>query len=292
MKARGKNRLERNDRLVRLALLVVAFSAVSVLLVITVFIVQQGTPVMFKYGLKSFLAGKDWYPSEKAFGLLPMIVGSLYVTAGALVIGVPFGLACAVVLTEFSSKRVRRVIKPLIELLAGIPSVVYGFIGVIILVPFIRETFGGPGLSVLAASIILGVMILPTIISISVDSLQAVPPSYREGSIALGATRWQTVKMVLFPAARSGIVASVILGMGRAVGETMATIMIAGNAAEIPGSILKPVRTLTSNIALEMSYATGEHREALFATGVILFIIIMILNTVANATSAKRRRQP
>jgi phosphate transport system permease protein len=291
MRARGKNRLERNDRLVRLALLVVAFSAVSVLLVITVFIVEQGTPVMFKYGLKSFLAGKDWYPSEKAFGLLPMIVGSLYVTAGALVIGVPFGLACAVVLTEFSSRRVRRVIKPLVELLAGIPSVVYGFIGVIILVPFIRETFGGPGLSVLAASIILGIMILPTIISISVDSLQAVPPSYREGSIALGATRWQTVKMVLFPAARSGIVASIILGMGRAIGETMATIMIAGNAAEIPGSLLAPVRTLTSNIALEMSYATGEHREALFATGVILFIIIMVLNTIANAASAKRRRQ-
>jgi len=292
MKGRGKTRLERNDRLVRLALLVVAFSAVSVLVVITVFIIEQGTPVMFKYGLKSFLAGKDWYPSEKAFGLLPMIIGSLYVTAGALVIGVPFGLACAVVLTEFSSKRVRRVIKPVIELLAGIPSVVYGFIGVIILVPFIRETFGGPGLSVLAASIILGIMILPTVISISVDSLQAVPPSYREGSIALGATRWQTVKMVLFPAARSGIVASIILGMGRAIGETMATIMIAGNAAEIPGSVLKPVRTLTSNIALEMSYATGEHREALFATGVILFIIIMVLNTIANATSAKRRRQP
>lgn len=291
-KKRGKNRLERNDRLVRLALLVVALSAVSILLVITVFIFEQGTPVMFKYGLKSFLAGKDWYPSEKAFGLLPMIVGSLYVTAGALVIGVPFGLACAIVLTEFSSRRVRRVIKPLVELLAGIPSVVYGFIGVIILVPFIRETFGGPGLSVLAASIILGIMILPTIISISVDSLQAIPPSYREGSIALGATKWQTVKMVLFPAARSGIVASIILGMGRAVGETMATIMIAGNAAEIPRSLLMPVRTLTSNIALEMSYATGEHREALFATGVILFIIIMILNTVANATSSRRRKSP
>jgi len=291
-KKRGKNRLERNDRLVRLALLVVALSAVSILLVIAVFIIEQGTPVMFKYGLKSFLAGKDWYPSEKAFGLLPMIVGSLYVTAGALVIGVPFGLACAIVLTEFSSKRVRRVIKPLVELLAGIPSVVYGFIGVIILVPFIRETFGGPGLSVLAAAIILGIMILPTIISISVDSLQAVPPSYREGSIALGATRWQTVKMVLFPAARSGIVASIILGMGRAIGETMATIMIAGNAAEIPRSLLMPVRTLTSNIALEMSYATGEHREALFATGVILFIIIMILNTIANATSSRRRKAP
>jgi len=290
MKRPGKNRLERNDRLVRLALFVVALSAVSILLVITVFIIGQGTPVMFKYGLKSFLAGKDWYPSEKAFGLLPMIVGSLYVTAGALVIGVPFGLACAIVLTEFSSRRARRVIKPLVELLAGIPSVVYGFIGVIILVPFIRETFGGPGLSVLAASIILGIMILPTIISISVDSLQAIPPSYREGSIALGATRWQTVKMVLFPAARSGIAASVILGMGRAIGETMATIMIAGNAAEIPRSLLMPVRTLTSNIALEMSYATGEHREALFATGVILFIIIMILNTVANATSSRRRK--
>ena len=291
-KKRGKNRLERNDRLVRLALLVVAFSAVSVLLVITIFIVQQGTPIMFKYGLKSFLAGGNWYPSEKVFGLWPMIVGSLFVTAGALVIGIPFGLACAIVLTEFSSKKVRRVIKPVVELLAGIPSVVYGFMGVIILVPFIRQTFGGPGLSVLAASIVLGIMILPTIISISVDSLQAVPPSYREGSIALGATRWQTVKMVLFPAARSGIIASIILGMGRAIGETMATIMIAGNAAEIPRSLLAPVRTLTSNIALEMSYATGEHREALFATGVILFIIIMVLNTVANATSSRRRRQP
>jgi phosphate ABC transporter permease protein PstC len=291
-KMRGKNKLERKDRLVYLALLVVALSAISVLLVITVFIIGQGTPIMFKYGLKSFLAGKDWYPSEKAFGLLPMIVGSLYVTAGALVIGVPFGLACAVVLTEFSSKRVRRVVKPLVELLAGIPSVVYGFMGVIILVPFIRETFGGPGLSVLAVSIILGIMILPTIISISVDSLQAVPPSYREGSIALGATRWQTVKMVLFPAARSGIVASVILGMGRAIGETMATIMIAGNAAQIPRSLLMPVRTLTSNIALEMSYATGEHLEALFATGVILFIIIMILNTIANLTSSRRRKSP
>jgi phosphate transport system permease protein len=288
-KRRRANKLERNDRLVRLALLVIAFSAVSVLLVITVFIVGQGTPIMFRYGLKSFLAGTSWYPSEKLFGLWPMIVGSLYVTLGAMVLGVPFGLSCAIVLTEFSSKRVRGIIKPVIELLAGIPSVVYGFIGVIILVPFIRETFGGPGLSVLAASIILGIMILPTIISISVDSLQAIPPAYREGSLALGATKWQTVKMVLLPAARSGIIASIILGMGRAIGETMAVIMIAGNAASVPGSIFAPVRTLTSNIALEMGYATGEHREALFATGVILFIIIMVLNTVANLTAARMR---
>jgi len=288
-KKRGKNRLERNDRLVRLALLVVALSAVSILFVITMFIIGQGTPIMFKYGLKSFLAGGEWYPSEKLFGLWPMIVGSLYVTLGAMALGVPFGLACAIVLTEFSSKRVRRVIKPVVELLAGIPSVVYGFMGVIILVPFIRESLGGPGLSVLAASIILGIMILPTIISISVDSLQAIPPSYREGSIALGATKWQTVKMVLLPAARSGIIASIILGMGRAIGETMAVIMIAGNAASVPHSILDPVRTLTSNIALEMGYAAGEHRQALFATGVVLFIIIMILNTVANVTASRMK---
>jgi phosphate ABC transporter permease protein PstC len=283
------NRLERNEKLVRLALLAIAFSAVSVLAVITAFIFMEGVPIMFRYGFKSFLGGTNWYPSEKSFGLLPMIVGSLMVTLGALVIGVPLGLSCAVFLTEFSSKRLRRIIKPVIELLAGIPSVVYGFMGVVLLVPFIRRTFGGPGLSVLAGAVILGIMILPTIISITIDSLLAVPPAYREGSIALGATRWQTTKMVLFPAARSGIVASIILGMGRAVGETMAVIMVAGNAVAVPGSLLAPVRTLTSNIALEMGYASGEHRQALFATGVILFVIIMILNTIANVTSSRKK---
>ena len=282
------SKLERNDRLVKMALLVLAFSAVAILVVITVFIFEEGTPIMFKYGFRKFLLGLDWYPTEKSFGLLPMIVGSLAVTFGALIIGVPLGLACAVFLTEFSSRRWRRILKPVIELLAGIPSVVYGFIGVVILVPFIRTTLGGPGLSVLAASIILGIMILPTIISISIDSLQAVPPSYREGSLALGTTRWQTTRMVMIPAARSGIIASIVLGMGRAIGETMAVIMVAGNAVSIPGSPLAPVRTLTSNIALEMGYASGEHRQALFATGVILFIIIMILNTIATATSRRR----
>jgi phosphate ABC transporter permease protein PstC len=283
-------RLERNEALIRFGLMMVAFSAVSVLVVITVFIFREGTPVMLKYGLGKFLSGLDWYPTEKSFGLLPMIIGSLAVTAGSLGIGIPFGLACAVFLTEFSSKTVRKIVKPMIELLAGIPSVVYGFMGVVILVPFIRRSLGGPGLSVLAASIVLGIMILPTIISISIDSLEAVPRSYREGSIALGATRWQTTRMVMIPAAKSGIIASVILGIGRAVGETMAVIMVAGNAAAIPSSLLAPVRTLTSNIALEMGYAAGEHREALFATGVILFIIIMVLNTAASLTS--RRRKP
>lgn len=282
------NSVDRNERLIQLALLAIAFSAVSFLAIITFFIFTEGTPIMFKYGLRSFLLGFDWYPSEKSFGLLPMITGSIFVTLGALLIGIPFGLACAVFLTEFSSNRSRQIIKPIIELLAGIPSVVYGFMGVVILVPFIRTHFGGPGLSVLAASVILGIMILPTVISISIDSLLAVPKSYREGSIALGATRWQTTKMVMFPAAKSGIIASIILGMGRAIGETMAVIMVAGNAINIPTSVLSPTRTLTSNIALEMGYASGEHRQALFATGVILFIIIMILNTIANLTSAKR----
>jgi len=286
-----KHNLQRNEKLTRLVLLLFAFSAVAILAVITIFIFAEGTPIMFRYGVKKFLLGLDWYPTEKSFGLLPMITGSLMVTFGALILGVPFGLACAVFLTEFSSKRLRRVIKPVIELLAGIPSVVYGFMGVVILVPFIRETFGGPGLSVLAASIILGIMILPTIISISIDSLLAVPSAYRDGSIAMGATRWQTVRMVMLPAARSGVIASIILGMGRAIGETMAVIMIAGNAISIPRSILAPVRTLTSNIALEMGYASGEHREALFATGVILFVIIMILNTLANISSARRTRK-
>ena len=283
--------LERNEKLIQIALAIVAFSAVSILALITFFIFNEGTPIIIKYGVKNFLLGMDWYPGEKSFGLLPMIIGSIEVTLGALIIGVPFGLACAVFLTEFSSKRTRQILKPVIELLAGIPSVVYGFMGVVILVPFIRDTFGGPGLSVLAASIILGIMILPTIISISIDSLLAVPRTYREGSIALGATQWQTTRMVMFPAAKSGIIASIILGMGRAIGETMAVIMIAGNAVNIPHSILDPVRTLTSNIALEMGYASGEHRQALFATGVVLFIIIMVLNTVANVTSSKTKGQ-
>ncbi|HEX9902657.1 MAG TPA: phosphate ABC transporter permease subunit PstC [Acidobacteriota bacterium] len=284
------SRIERKERIIRAVLLLAAFSAVSILAVITVFIFAEGTPIMFRQGVGRFLFGQDWYPGQKSFGLLPMIVGSLLVTAGALLIGVPFGLACAVFLTEFSSKRVRNILKPVIELLAGIPSVVYGFIGVVVLVPFIRQTLGGPGLSVLAASIVLGIMILPTVISISIDALRALPSSYREGALAMGATRWQAVRLVLLPSARSGIVASIILGMGRAIGETMAVIMVAGNAAAIPNSPLAPVRTLTSNIALEMSYASGQHREALFATGVILFIIIMALNTLANLASARGRR--
>ncbi len=278
----------KKEKIISLVLLLMALSAISSLAVITFFIFHEGLPIIFKVGLGGFLLSDQWYPTEGSFGILGMIVGSLAVTAGALIIGVVFGLGCAVLLTQFCPPRLVAIIKPSIELLAGIPSVVYGFIGVSILVPFIRDSFGGPGLSVLAASIVLGVMVLPTITSISVDALQAVPRTYREGSIALGATEWQTTHMVIFKAARSGIVAAVILGMGRAIGETMAVIMVAGNPIGMPHGLLDPVRTLTSNIALEMGYSAGDHRKALFATGVVLFVIIMILNTIALAVSRRR----
>ena len=282
------NGLSVREKLIERLLLVLAFSAVSVLALITVFIFQGGVPVLVKYGLRGFVFGMEWLPREGKFGILPMIVGSLWVTFGALVLGVPLGLGCAVFLAEFAPARVARLLKAGVELLAGIPSVVYGFVGVMVLVPLIREYLGGPGMCVLAGSVILSVMILPTIISISVDALRAVPPSYREGSLALGANRWQTTYMVVLPAARSGILAAIILGMGRAIGETMAVIMVAGNAVTLATWVLQPTRTLTSNIALELSSADGEHRQALFATGVMLFIFIMILNVVASRVTRRR----
>jgi phosphate ABC transporter permease protein PstC len=273
---------------VGLTLLAVAMTAIAALGVITLFIFKEGLPIMAKVGVGRFIGSGDWYPQEGHFGILPMIAGSLAVTAGAMVIGGSLGLGFAVVLTQFCPRRLATALKPAVELLAGIPSVVYGFIGVVILVPLIAQWLGGPGLSVLAASLVLGVMVLPTVTSISVDALQAVPRSYREASIALGATEWQTTTMVMLKAGRPGIVAAMILGMGRAVGETMAVIMVAGNTLDLPDSLLAPVRTLTSNIALEMGYAAGDHRKALFATGVVLFVIIMILNTIALTVSRRR----
>jgi phosphate ABC transporter permease protein PstC len=264
-----------------------ALSAISGLALITILIFKEGLPIIFRVGGGNFFLSSDWEPTAGHFGIFSMIIGSLAVTAGAMVIGVIFGMGLAIVLTQFSPPRLAGVLKPVIELLAGIPSVVYGFMGVVTLVPLIREHLGGPGLSVLAASIVLGIMVLPTVTSISVDALQAVPRPTWEGSIALGATRWQTTYMVMLKAAQSGIVTAIILGMGRAIGETMAVIMVAGNSLEIPHSILDPVRTLTSNIALEMGYASGDHRKALFATGVTLFVIIMILNSAALAVSRR-----
>jgi len=277
------------ERLIQLGLLIIALSAVAAIFLIAIFIFIEGTPLVVKVGLLNFLARSQWAPSKGHFGILPMIIGSLAVTLLAILVGALLGLSCALFLAEFAPKWSVRILKPLIELLAGIPSVVYGFMGVVVLVPWIRNTFGGPGFSVLAAGLVLGIMVLPTVIAVSLDALQAVPLSYQEGSLALGATRWQTLYRVVLPAARSGIIAGMVLGMGRAVGETMAVIMIAGNALVIPRSLLAPVRTLTSNIALEMGYATGDHQAALFATGMVLFLITMLLNTIALVATRTRR---
>jgi phosphate ABC transporter permease protein PstC len=276
------------DKVIERLLLAIAFCSVMGLFLIAIFIFKEGLPIIARIGLKEFIFSSDWSPLEGRFGILSMIVGSLCVAFGTLVFAVPLGVGCAIFLSEFSPKRIARIVKPCIELLFAIPSVVYGFMGVIILIPFIRIYLGGTGFSILAASIILGIMILPAIVGISIDALQAVPKSFREGSIALGATNWQTTWMVILPAARSGIIASIILSMGQAIGETMAVIMIAGNAIRMPTSVLDSVRTLTSNIALEMGYATGAHREALFACGIVLFVIIMILNIVARFATKNR----
>ena len=278
----------RGEHIARYTLLAIACSAIASLVLIALFIVKEGLPVILQLGLRKFLLSSTWEPQAGQFGIYPMIVASLWVTLGAMLIGAPLGIAGAIFLNEFVPRPVLRTVKPAIELLAGIPSVVYGFIGVTVLSPLIRDHLGGPGLSILAAALILGIMILPTVISISTDAIAAVPNSYREGALALGATRWQAVRMVILKAARSGIIASVILAMGRAIGETMAVIMVAGNTVKLPHSALDSARTLTATIAFEMASATGRHREALFAIGVVLFVIIMILNSIA-AVALRRK---
>lgn len=275
-----------SDWLAVRALRVLALTSIAALLSITFFIFHEGLPLVVKVGLGNFFS-TDWHPSAERYGIAYMIVGSAAVTAGALAFGVPLGLACAIVLGEMAAPRTRAVLKPCIEVLAGIPSVVYGFIGIALLLPWIRHYLGGPGASGLAGAIILGVMILPTIIAISLDALAAVPRSYRDASLAMGATDWQTIWYVVLPAARSGILAAIILGVGRAVGETMAVVMVTGNAVQLPSSPLEPLRTLTANLALEMSYASGDHRAALFATGVVLFALILVLNVAAGLARSR-----
>ncbi|HHX42144.1 MAG TPA: phosphate ABC transporter permease subunit PstC [Armatimonadetes bacterium] len=278
------------ERLIGRTLLVVACSVIIMLAIITYFIFQAGLPLIIRLGLDDFLFNPRWMPAEEggSFGIGAMVLGSLWVTLGALIVGVPLGLAVAVFSAELAPEWLSTLIRPAIQLLAGIPSVIYGFVGLTVLVPWVRSHLGGPGLSVLTAAVVLGIMILPNIISISEDALRAVPSAYREGALALGSTRWQMIWRVLIPAARSGIVASVILGMGRALGETMAVIMMIGNSLQVPRSLLDPATTMTSNIGLEMAYASGEHREALFATGVVLFVFIMVLNLAANTVSRRR----
>lgn len=263
-------------------LFITAIFSILVIILIFGFILMEGFPALIEVGFFNFMFGMVWSPSANQYGVLPMIVGSICVTMLSLLMAVPLSILCATFMAEVAPENMRKILKPVIETLAGIPSVVYGFFGLIILVSIMRETFGGTGFSMLTASLILTVMVLPTIISVSQDAIMAVPHEYREASLGLGATRWQTIKNIIFPAALPGITTAIILGMGRAIGETLAVIMVAGNVALIPNSIFDPVRTLTSNIALEMGYATGIHYNALFGTAIVLFILIMILLVVAN----------
>lgn len=255
---------------------------------ICIFLFANGLPAMKEIGFIDFLSGKKWKPGMDTFGIYPMILGSIYVTAGAIIIGVPAGVLTAIFLTKFCPPRLCKIFKTIIDLMAGVPSVVYGFWGMVVLVPFVKNTFGGNGNCILTASILLGIMILPTIISVSEASLQAVPKTYYEGALALGATKEQSVFFIVLPAAKSGITAGIILGIGRAIGETMAVVMVAGNQARMPNGILRGIRTLTANIVIEMGYAADLHRDALIATGVVLFIFIMVINLLFSILKSKR----
>ena len=267
-------------------------AALSILAVglICVFLFANGVPAMVEIGIPDFLLGTTWRPANDIYGIFPMIIGSIYVTAGALIFGVPAGLLTAIFLSRFASAKVAALLKPGVELLAGIPSVVYGFFGLMIIVPFIRLNAPGNGLSLLAASILLGIMILPTVITVAKNALDAVPQSYYEGALALGATHERSVLRVLVPAAISGIMAGVVLGIGRAIGETMAVVMVAGNQPIIPASIFDGVRTMTANIVLEMGYAADLHRGALIATGVVLFVFILLISMLFNAMKKRGER--
>jgi phosphate transport system permease protein len=256
---------------------------------ICLFLLVNGIPAIAEIGIFEFLSETTWRPANDLYGIAPMIIGSLYVTAGALVVGVPLGLLCAIYLARFASRRILRLLHPAMELLAGIPSVVYGFFGLMLIIPFIRNVFDVQGMSILAASLLLGIMILPTIITVAYASLTAVPESYYEGGLALGATHERCVFRLIVPAATSGIMAGIILGVGRAIGETMAVIMVVGNQPRIPSGILEGVRTLTGNIVLEMGYAAGLHRGALIGTAVVLFVFILIINTLFYLLSRKLR---
>ena len=277
------------DRISRRVMLLLASISLIILLGIVFFIFKDGLAAFIENGVGGFLFGTEWSLKEEKFGILPLVLSSIYVTFGTLAIAAPLSIACAIFLAEIAPYRVRQIFRPAIDLLVGIPSVVYGLVGMVWLVPLIRDYFGGPGYSLLAAIIVLTIMVLPTIVSISQDSLQRVPREYKEGALALGATHWQTIWRVTLPAARSGIVSAVILGMGRAIGEAMAVYMVIGNAFLMPASPLEPGRTLTSNIVGQIEEAArgSAHIHALFACGIILLIFIFIFNSVSFVT---RRR--
>lgn len=266
------------EKAMQIVFLLTACVSIAAVILICVFLFANGIPAIGKIGVFDFLLGTKWHPENDVYGILPMILGSIYVTAGALIIGVPIGLLTSIFMARFCPKRIYKPIKAGIDLMAGIPSVVYGFFGLVVIVPFVRDNFGGRGFSVLTASILLGLMILPTIISVAESSLRAVPQSYYEGALALGASHERSVFFTVVPAAKSGILAGIVLGIGRAIGETMAVMMVAGNQAVIPKSLTDGVRTLTTNIVMEMGYSADLHREALIATAVVLFVFILLIN--------------
>ncbi len=275
------------ENLMKGVFLITALTSILAVIAICGFLFANGIPAIKEIGVSDFLLGIKWLPMQKIFGILPMIIGSIYVTAGAIIIGVPIGIFSAVYMVRFCNKKIYKIVKPAVELMAGIPSIVYGFFGLVVIVPAFQHIFGGSGKGLLTASLLLGIMILPTIISVVESSLRAVPESYYEGALALGATKERSMFFVTLPAAKSGVLAGIALGIGRAIGETMAVVMIAGNQPIIPNSILSGVRTMTSNVVLEMGYATGLHREALIATAVVLFVFILLINL---SFSALKRR--
>ena len=262
----------------QLVFLAAACASIALVAMICFFLFANGLPTIGKIGVSDFLLGQKWRPNNDIYGILPMIMGSLYVTLGACITGVPIGILTAIFMARFCPVSIYKYLKPAVELLAGIPSVIYGFFGLVVMVPFIRDNFGGTGSSMLTASLLLGMMILPTLISVAEAALRAVPDSYYEGALALGAGHVRSVFFTVVPAAKSGIMAAIILGVGRAIGETMAVIMVAGNQARMPQGLLEGVRTMTTNIVIEMGYAADLHRDALIATAVVLFIFIMLIN--------------
>lgn len=277
------------EKVMEKVFLLSAIVSIVAVALICIFLFINGIPAMKEIGFLEFLTGSVWKPGNNKFGILPMIIGSIYVTGGALIIGVPIGIFTAIFMAKFCPRKIYKGLKPMVDLLAGIPSIVYGFFGLVVLVPLIREHFDSKGQSILCASILLGMMILPTIIGASEPALRAVEKSYYEGALALGATHERSVFTVVLPAAKSGILAAIVLGIGRALGETMAVMMVVGNQPRIPESALEGVRTLTTNIVMEMGYATDLHREALIATGVVLFVFILIINLCFSVIKRKGR---
>lgn len=267
-----------SEKIMKIVFLTAACVSILAVILICVFLFASGVPAIREIGVSDFLLGGSWKPNQGLYGIFPMIVGSIYVTAGAIVVGVPIGLLCAVFMARYCPAGLYRILKPAVDLLAGIPSIVYGFFGLMVIVPMLQNMFGGSGKSLMTASVLLGIMILPTIISVAESNIRAVPEQYYEGSLALGATKERSVFRAVLPAAKMGIMAGIILGIGRAIGETMAVVMVCGNQAIMPRGITEGVRTLTANIVLEMGYASGLHREALIATAVVLFVFILIIN--------------